>query len=60
MPLRPDEILARVLRLQAERENIVYALANVALDDRELQLLKNRLLIVQGEIVRLTGGISLN
>ncbi len=55
-----NELAAKVLRLQAERENLVYVLSNTELTDEHRTLLRKQLMSVQTELVMLTGGISVN
>lgn len=60
MPLSANELVAKFLRLQTERENLVYVIGNTELSAEEKAHLQARLQAVQNELLLLTGGISLN
>jgi hypothetical protein len=60
MPTPGDDLAAKVLRLQAERENLVYILGNSELSEEHRILVQKQLISVQNALVMLTGGISVN
>ena len=55
-----DQLAAKVLRLETERENLVYVLGNTELSDEHRTLLEKQLTSVKVALVMLTGGISVN
>jgi hypothetical protein len=48
------------LRLQTQLENIAFTLANAPLSDEQRALLQSQLAAVQDELVKISGGVSLN
>jgi hypothetical protein len=60
MPSPEDELMAKILRLQADRENLVYILANAELSEQHRAQLETQLLSVQNQLTMLTSGISVN
>jgi hypothetical protein len=60
MPTPEDQLKAMKLWLQAHVENIAFTLANAPLSDQQRALLQSQLAVVQNELLRLTGGSSLN
>jgi hypothetical protein len=60
MPSPEEHLMAKILRLQADRENLVYILANTELSEEHRAQLQTQLLSVQEQLVMLTGGISVN
>jgi hypothetical protein len=55
-----DKIVAKVLRLQTQRDNVFFVLETAQLSDEQKRELLAQLSVVQDELVRLTGGMSLN
>ena len=55
-----NELIAKILRLQTQRDNLIYILEHTELSDEQRAQVGNRLLAVQDELVQLTGGISVN
>ena len=55
-----NELIAKILRLQTQRDNLIYILETGELSDEQRAQVGNRLLAVQDELVQLTGGISVN
>ena len=60
MPSPEDERAARILRLNTQRENIVFALTNVELSDEQKAVLRAQLSSVEDQLVLLAGEISAN
>jgi flagellin-like hook-associated protein FlgL len=55
-----DRLKTTRLRLQTQLEYIAFTLANATLSDEQKALLQSQLAAVQDELVRITGGVSLN
>jgi hypothetical protein len=55
-----DKTVAKVLRLQTQRDNVFFVLETARLSDEQKRELLAQLSVVQDELVRLTGGMSLN
>ena len=60
MPSPQDERIARIIRLEAQRRNILFALIHAELSDAQKTQLEAQLADVQDELAQLTGGLSLN
>ena len=60
MPNPANELIAKILRLQAQRDDLIYILETGELSDEERAQVENQLLAVQDELVQLKGGISEN
>jgi hypothetical protein len=60
MPAPEDQLKATILRLQTQLENITFTLSDAKLSEEQKALLKAQLALVQDELLRLTGGMSLH
>jgi hypothetical protein len=60
MPAPEDQVKATILRLQTQLENITFTLSDAKLSEEQKALLKAQLALVQDELLRLTGGMSLH
>jgi hypothetical protein len=59
MAFPANELVAKILRLQPQRDNLIYILENVELSDEQTRV-GNRLLAVHDELVQLTDGIAVH
>jgi hypothetical protein len=60
MPNPANELIAKILRLQAQRDDLIYILETGELSDEQRAQVENQLLTVQDELLQLKGGISEN
>jgi hypothetical protein len=60
MPAPEDQLKATILRLQTQLENITFTLTDAKLSEEQKALLKAQLALVQDELLRLTGGMSVH
>ena len=60
MPNPANELTAKILRLQAQRDDLIYILETGELSDEQRAQVENQLLAVQDELLQLKGGISEN
>jgi hypothetical protein len=60
MPNPANELSAKILRLQAQRDDLIYLLETGELSEEQRAQVENQLLAVQDELLQLKGGISEN
>ena len=60
MPNPANELSAKILRLQAQRDDLIYILETGELSDEQRAQVENQLLALQDELLQLKGGISEN
>ena len=60
MPNPANELIAKILRLQAQRDDLIYLLETGELSEEQRAQVENQLLALQDELLQLKGGISEN